>query len=446
MISKDIIDKYLKEDNFYTLLGVEQTATKQEIEKAFRKLSVKWHPDKLKLADDNLLESAKQVFQKMNEAKDALTDERKREIYDKYGKDGLKENGPDMNPEHQQEMMQEFMKKMFGNKVNKKTSVSNITIIEECTLEELYNGKEYNKDVERLSLCKDCNGYGTEDGLEHKCTDCGGSGMQIKVIKQGNVIQQMQQICTLCRGSGSSSKVKHCAKCKGKKLFRENANISIKIPKGSYENIGLEIKNAGNEIPLNERDNNGYSRTSIIIKIKESPHVIYERGFRIPKYKENPEPKDLKMNLKITLAESLVGFSKTINFVNGKEITIFHENLIKQGDVLIVKNYGMPILENNTSNGHLYIVFDIIYPDKISNNTKKILWQVLTNTPYKESNVTIKDTNVHLDKPENIRNENSRNSRVPPGYGRQNNNSGDNDDNDDNNNPFGGQPPECKVQ
>ncbi len=442
MITKDIIDKYLKEEDYYVILGVDKTASKSDIEKSFRKLTVKWHPDKLKLADEKLLESAKQVFNKMNEAKDVLTDERKREIYDKYGKNGLKENGPDMNPEHQEEMMQEFMKKMFKTQFNKKTSVSNITITEECTLEELYSGKEYNKVLERFSLCKDCNGYGTEDGLEHKCTDCGGSGVQIKVIKQGNMIQQMQQICTLCRGSGSNIKVKQCVKCGGKKLIKENATISIKIPKGSFEGVGLEIKNAGHEIPLKERDNNGTTRTSIIIKIKESKHSTFERGFKLPKYKNNPNPKDLKMNIQLTLAESLVGFSRTIKFLNGKEINVFHENLVKQGDVLVVKNYGMPILENNTVNGHLYIVFDIIYPEKISNNTKKILWQVLTNTTYKETNMTVKDTNVELDKPENIQNDKS--GRVPQGYGTGV--QSDDNESDDDHNPFNQATPECKVQ
>ncbi len=444
MITKEIIDKHLKEDNFYTLLGVEKSATKQEIEKAFRKLSVKWHPDKLKLANDSLLESAKQVFQKMNEAKDALTDERKREIYDKFGKDGLKENGPEMHPEHQEEMMQEFMKKMFGNKFSKKSNVPNITLTEEFTLEELYNGKEYTKSIERISLCKDCNGYGSEDGFEHKCKDCGGSGMQIKVIKQGNMIQQMQQVCTQCRGSGSDTKVAPCKKCNGKKAFKEITNINIKIPKGAFEGIGLEMENMGNEIPLQDRGNK--TRSSIIIKIKEKQHNTYVRGFTIPKYKEQADPKDLKTTLTISLAESLTGFTKTLKALDDKPITIFHEKIVKQGDVLVLPNNGMPILENNSQKGNLYVSFEIEYPETISNNTKKILWQLLTNTPYKDTNYSVSN-NYKLELPDKYKFD--RNPRVPHGYGKHNHNNESDDDNENDDmfrGGMGGAPPDCKVQ
>jgi DnaJ-class molecular chaperone len=335
------------------------------------------------------------------------------------------------------------MKRMFGNQFSKKSNVPNITITEECTLEELYNGKDYTKQIERVSLCKECNGFGTEDGMEHKCKDCGGSGMQIKVIKQGNMIQQMQQICMKCKGSGSDTTTSQCKKCNGKKAFKELSNISVKIPKGAYEGIGLEIENMGNEIPLQNRTNNK-TRSSIIIKIKEKPHSTYVRGFTIPKYKENADPKDLKTTLKISLAESLTNFTKTLKFLDNKPITIFHEKIIKHGDVLVLPNNGMPILENNSQKGNLYITFEIEYPESISNNTKKILWQLFTNTPYKDTNYSVSNS-YNLELPDKYKFD--RNPRVPPGYG-QNHNHNDDSDSDMNEGPnmFGGAPPDCKVQ
>lgn len=383
MITKTDIDKYVNENDYYVILGIEKKSTTPEIEKAFRKLSLKWHPDKQKLKDEELKDDATKIFKKMNEAKEILCDDSKREIYDKYGLEGLKQTGPEMHPEHQQEMMNEFMKQMFGQNT-KGSNVPDVKMVEEFTLEELFLGKEYKKDIERYSICRDCNGTGSEDGINHKCTDCGGSGFQIKLTRMGPMMQQTQQICTLCQGTGTDIKIKKCVKCNGKKLIKEKKEIIIQIPKGSHEGITLGIRGEGNEIPIEDR-NNTSTRSNIAIKIKEKKHDLFERSFTIPKFKENPDSKDLKLNLQISLVESLTGFSKKIKFLDGKDINIIHEKIIKHGDVMVIPNYGMPILNEN-KNGNLYVVFDVEYPDDLNSTTKRRLWQLLTNTPYKEVN------------------------------------------------------------
>ena len=453
MITKIEIDKYINEQDYYAVLGVEKSAKTPEIEKAFRKLSVKWHPDKQKFKDESLKEDATKVFKKLSEAKEILCDDNKREIYDRYGLEGLKERGPDAHPEHQQEMMNEFMKQMFGQQMNQKQSnVPDIKIVEELSLEELFTGKDYKKEIERYSLCKECNGYGTEDGLEHKCKDCGGSGMQIKVSRMGNMIQQSQQICMLCRGGGTDVKVDKCKKCVGKKLIKEKKEINIKIPKGAYEGIAVGIRGEGNEIPPDDRNGN-ISRTNVTIQIKEKKHSLFERGFKIPKYKENPNPKDLKLNLKISLVESLTGFSKSIKFLDGKNINIQHEKIIKNGDVMVIANYGMPVLNEN-KNGNLYVVFDVEYPDDLNSATKRRLWQLLTNTPYKE--ITNTQNKVTLESAEKYRlddftNRHERgfpfNGGMPPGFNAHfGGRGGGNDDSDDSDNEGSGGQPQCKMQ
>jgi DnaJ-class molecular chaperone len=471
MIIKEAIEKYLNEEDYYKLLGLEKDAKTPDIEKSFRKLSVKWHPDKIKVKDEGLREDACKVFKKLNEAKEVLCDDSKREIYDKYGLDGLKERGNDAHPEHQQEVMQEFMKQMFGNHFNKASTVPDITIVEEVSLEDLWSGKEYKKQIDRHTLCKECNGCGTEDGMEHNCTDCGGSGVQIKVVRMGPMVQQSQQICTLCRGSGSNIKVSKCIKCSGKKLTQEKAEITIKIPKGAYEGIGFSIKNEGNEIPVKDRED-GRSRTSVIIKIKEKPHPLYQRGFMIPKYKESKHPKDLKLNLKISLVESLTGFSKSIQTVDGKTINIVHEKIVKNSDVMVLPNKGMPILDKNTIYGHVFVVFDVEYPEDLNANTKRRLWQLLTNTNYKELD-NIKDKTI-LEPADKFRFENIKNPnlhhmggfpfagmKIPgmPGFahftGNDNDNENESDEPDNEKNGFenafrteedSGQGANCKVQ
>ena len=471
MITKADVDKYLNEEDYYTILGVEKQATMSEIEKAFRKLSLKWHPDKQKFKDESLRENSTIIYKKLNEAKEVLCNDDKRQIYDKFGLEGLKNNGPEMNPEHNNEMMNDFMKQMFGKQMSKKSNVPDIKIIEEVSLEDLYTGKQYKKELDRYSLCKECKGYGTEDGFEHKCTDCGGSGVQIKVIRSGNMIQQMQQMCTLCHGGGSDPKIARCNICHGKKLVKEKKEINIVIPKGAFEGVTVCIRGEGNEIPHEDRENST-TRSNIAINIKEKKHSIFKRGFKIPKYKENTNPKDLKIKLEISLVESLTGFSKKIKFLDDREINISHDKIIKNGDVMVIPNYGMPVLNNTGNNnehdhGHLYVVFDVEYPDDLNATTKRRLWQLLTNTPYKEitdlpNKVTLESAEKY--KVEDFKDKHDQKPQFPGGFpfmggfpaqfaqmgNMQNNNDSDTSDNDnsgDNTGEYAGENQQkCGVQ
>jgi DnaJ-class molecular chaperone len=401
MVTKDDIDKYLNENDYYKLFNLEKDAKATDIEKSYRKLSVKWHPDKVKVKDEKLLEDAHKVFKKLSEAKEVLTDTHKREIYDKYGLKGLQEQGPEVSPEQEQELMKEFMKQMFNDQFTKVANVPDINFVEELTLEELYTGKDYKKKIERFNSCKECNGMGTEDGNEHNCKDCGGTGVEIKIRQMGNMIQQMQQICTKCHGSGADIRVGKCVKCNGKKLVKEQAEINIKIPKGAYHGIVIGIRNEGNEIPPQDRNNANINQTrsNVHVKVKEKKHEFYERNFTIKNHQEISHPKDLKINLKISLVESLTGFTRDIKLINGKQTTIVHDKIVKHGDVLVIPNMGMPVIDNGLVMGHLYIVFEVEYPEDLKPNIKRRLWQLLMDTPYKEpSSVKNKITLESTDK------------------------------------------------
>lgn len=378
MIGKEDIDKILNNANdLYGILGVDKSATKNEIEKSFRKLSVKWHPDKLKVKEPELLEKAQEVFKKLSEAKEILTDPEKRETYDRYGMDGFRNNGgPEGMGVDPSDMMEEMMK-MFGKKNKAETE---ITIVESFSLEELYMGKTYSKTIDCYMPCINCNGNGTDDGKDYSCPDCKGMGFSVKIMQAGFTVQQIRKTCSLCQGTGQKStngdKIKKCKSCDGNKKIKEKTEIKIQIPKGSYEGIGITIPNAGNYINKDKRSN-------IVIQIKEKEHPEFIRGFTIPEYKLKPCPEDLMMKMKITLAESLTGFTKTINFFNNKSLNIVHEKLIKHNDVLKIPKHGMPVLKTDTF-GDLYIVFEVEYPDDLTNATKRRLWQLLTNNPYKE--------------------------------------------------------------
>jgi DnaJ-class molecular chaperone len=394
LITKADINKYKNESDLYKLLDCNKNSTQNEIEKSYRKLSLKWHPDKQNLDDDTLKDEALNIYKKLVEAKEILCDESQRKIYDTDGLEGIKNN---FNSEAHTNMMNDFFNQMFGQNIQK-SPVQNINIVEEFTLEELYNGKEYNKEIERTSLCNTCNGYGTEDGQNHQCNECNGTGIQIKVLRSGNMIQQIQQVCSVCNGMKMNVNIKKCKKCNGTRLYKEKKTINIKIPKGFYEGLSIELKNEGNEL-FNEYKKDNKTHTSIILTIKEKKHKMFVRRFQLKNYRVNCNPENLKLQLNISLLESLTGFTKEIQFLNGKKITIIHEDIIKHNDILMVSNYGMPKLNSNNLYGNLYIEFNVEYPKEFNNTIKRKLWQVLNNTNYKEDiNLDIIDNKVKLNK------------------------------------------------
>lgn len=362
--------------DFYEILDISKSATPEEIKKAYRKMAIKWHPDK----NPENKEEAESKFKEITEAYEILSNQEKRDIYDKYGHEGLSNDGG-----QSADFMEDMIKRMFGmggmmGGDSDDEEVAPIQIIENCTLEELYTGKKVKRKITRHSLCNKCNGMGTNDGIEHVCKKCKGSGVVIRNIQSGFMVQVVQEKCKDCMGTGIDKSCTKCPKCKGTRANKEEVEISCDIPKGAYEKYTIEIENMGNEIPQNERK--GKNRSDVNIIVNELPHNVFKRSFIIKGKKEYPDPADLLMELEIDLAESLCGFQKKIKHLDGSEFTINYEHIIKHGDVFVIENKGMPTLNNNKY-GDLYVSVKINYPKEIPKNQQNKLWQILTNKPYK---------------------------------------------------------------
>jgi DnaJ family protein A protein 2 len=399
--------------DYYDILGVAKDATDDVIKKTYRKLAMKWHPDK---NPDNKVD-AESKFKEIGEAYSVLSDNDKRKIYDQHGHEGLKNDGFSGPSD---DMLKDILKNMFGGGMggmenmfggggggdDDHNNVPNVEIIEECTLEELYKGKTLKKKIKRQSLCNPCNGHGTADGKEHKCKSCDGNGVKIKIVRMGPMIQQHQEHCRDCNSSGTEKGTKKCSECDGKCSKTDQVEIDIEIPKGVYEGYRVIVSDEGNEIPKNEQKNS--TRSDVEVIIKEKPHNIFTRMTNVQiGDKAGPDPANLLYKMDISLAESLCGFEKVIKHINGKEITVPSEGIIEQGSVFVVPGQGMPDL-NTKHNGDLYIAFTIKYPTEIDNGKKNKLWQLLTNTSYRNklTNPPNPVSLVHIDKHE--RKNNSR--------------------------------------
>lgn len=358
--------------DYYEILGVKRNASDDEIKKAYRKKTLRWHPDK---NTDNR-ETAEQMFKRITEAYEVLKDQKKREIYNEGGLEKLKENAP-----VSEQKMQDILKNIFGYNAEDEESVPDLQVHEEFTLEELFRGKKCEKVIERFKLCNPCRGTGSEDGFDHRCNNCEGNGYKIDIVKTPLGLSMQRELCDKCKGSGIDEFIKRCRACNGKRTAREKVNVKFTIPPGLFDRFPLAVPNEGNEIPENER-RNGYSRSKLLVIVKEKRHNKFKRGFVIDGVKDRIDPSDLLYELELSLVEHLVGFQKEIIHLDGSKIVIKRDKITKHGDIFVVKGAGMPRISNKKERGDLFVSIKVLYPDDIDKTTKRKIWQILTNSSY----------------------------------------------------------------
>lgn len=362
--------------DYYQVLSVSKDASVDEIKKAYRRLAVKWHPDK---NPDNKAEAEK-TFKEISEAYEVLSDPEKRERYDNFGFEGLQNDGYNGPSE---DMMQDILRQMFGGMgmgMDMDDGPSNrqtvdIEIIERCTIEELYLGKKIEKNIERNTNCKKCNGTGCEDQKQHNCAICKGTGYVEKMIRINPMMAQCcREKCSSCMGTGIDKSAVKCSDCNGTKIIKERVKIRFDIPKGSYAGHRFVVRDAGHSI--------GQQKGNVIVVVDEINETDYKRMFIIKGMKNEQDPADLLVNIEIKLHESLCGFNKKMTFIDGTTFTISHDSIVKHGDIFVVKDKGMPILNDNKSFGDLYVSVSIDYPTELPKNTQQRMFQLLTGKSY----------------------------------------------------------------
>lgn len=217
----------VKETKLYDVLGVTPESTPAEIKKAYRKLALKYHPDK------NPDEPEK--FKEISAAFEVLSDEKKKSIYDKYGEQGLREgSGGEFHSPF--DIFDMFFgggggrRRGPGEKARGKDTVHQLKV----SLEELYNGAVRQLAVQKNVICDGCNGIGGKEGSVQKCDNCNGTGVDVKLRQIGpGMVQQIQQPCSECNRTGEKIKEKDkCKKCNGKKVIRERKVLECNIYPG----------------------------------------------------------------------------------------------------------------------------------------------------------------------------------------------------------------------
>jgi len=222
--------------DYYEILGVSRNATKIEIKKAYRKLAMKYHPDK-NPGD----KEAEEMFKKINEAYQVLSDDEKRAIYDRYGKEGLEGRGykSDFDFSDIFDMFNDFFGGGFERENSMPYDLDKIIKVN-LEFEEAVYGVSKEIKINYFKICPQCKGSGAES--KEICPTCNGKG----AIVIGNGFMRISQTCPNCRGKGFIPK-KTCTKCYGRGYIVEEEKIKIDIPAGVDTGMRMRIKGKGNE-------------------------------------------------------------------------------------------------------------------------------------------------------------------------------------------------------
>ena len=327
---------------FYKILGVEKTATKDEIRKAYKKLIRTEHPDK---------GGDKEKFQKIQLAYETLNDEGKRKVYDEYGEEGLKEGMTD----EPSDILDIFWRSQKNARRKTKSVLQEL----EVSLEDIFIGKEKYLEISRYRICKKCKGNGSKDpNANTKCPGCNGKRIKLVIQRMGNTILQSQQTCPDCRGEGYIIKNEDkCTACHGQKVNRESKTLKILLDKGAPDGKRYTFEGESDEQP-------GYDPGDVIIEIRIKKHKIFERSGA-----------DLTMKADISLLEALTGFQLQITHLDGRKVFIKSKKgeIIKPGMMKTVKECGMPFFDHPTRFGNLYIKFNIKFPNSLKDEQKSAI-------------------------------------------------------------------------
>jgi len=333
----------VKDTTYYDLLGVAPDANLSDIKKAYRKMAVKYHPDK---NPNN--PAAVEQFKEVSEAYEVLSDENKRKMYDQYGKEALKEGHASAEDIFSQFFGGGFSS-FFGGGPRGPKKGDDIVHEIQCTLEDLYKGKTTKLAVTRNAICTKCEGSGAREGVSAgKCKTCEGRGIRVIIKQLGpSMIQQMQTPCNDCGGKGETIKEEDkCKNCKGKKVLKEKKILQVYVDKGMKHGQKIVFSGEADEYP-------GVEVGDIVFVVTEKKHDLFRRNGN-----------DLIIDYKLTLVEALAGFSFSIKHLDDREILVKSEKdeIINPGDIRVIEGEGMPQHKKPFEKGNLYIQFTIEFP------------------------------------------------------------------------------------
>ncbi len=341
--------------DFYEILGVPKNASDEDIKKSYRKLAMKFHPDR------NQGEAAKEAEVKFKEAKEAyemLSDPQKRAAYDQHGHAGVDPNMRGPGGEGMggfAEAFGDIFGEMFGQQQRGRGGRqvfrgSDLSYGMEVTLEEAAKGKDAQIRIPTHENCEVCSGTGAKPGTQAKtCGTCGGAGAV--QVRQG--FFSVQQTCPTCRGMGKTI-TDPCIPCAGQGKIKKQKTLEVKIPAGI--DGGMRIRSAGNGEP----GTNGGPPGDLYIEIRLKKHDIFER-----------DGDDLHCSVPINIVTASLGGEIDVPTLDGKAAIDLPEGT-QNGKQFRLRGKGIKGVRASYP-GDLYCHITVETPVKLTEHQRKLL-------------------------------------------------------------------------
>lgn len=348
-----------EKEDFYSVLGVTRNASESEIKSAYRKMAMKYHPDR-----NPGNPQAEEQFKKVNEAFEVLSDPQKRQMYDNYGEEGINMGGG-FNTQGFggfEDVFSSVFGDMFGGSfgggsARRRTAQRGNDLKQriDVTLEEAFNGVEESVSYARVDTCDICHGTGAQEGSgKRTCPTCKGSG----VVQFSQGFFAMRQSCPDCGGQGTIIE-RPCHSCHGTGRDRKKTSLTVKIPQGVRDGITLRVPNGG-DIGTND---GGYGDLYIEIHVK--PSKAFQR-----------DGDDLVVEKTISFPTAVLGGVMKVKNIKGEEVKAVIPEGAQHGSVVVLDGEGMPVLGKPAKHGDLRIILNLDVPKKLNSKQKELIKQL----------------------------------------------------------------------
>jgi molecular chaperone DnaJ len=350
--------------NYYETLGVAQSASDDEIKKAYRKLAMKYHPDKNK-GD----KSAEVKFKEINEAYETLKDPQKKAAYDRYGHDAYKNSssgGFSPGGFSSEEFSFEFgtnspfsdiFEGFFGNARGSTRTTrtemrgNDLRYDTSVTLEEAFRGKDIELKLRTNVKCSDCNGHGSEGGIKPKvCPSCRGSGKMR--FSQGFFM--VEKTCASCNGTGQIIE-NSCKTCRGAGRVGKLRTLNVTIPAGIENGARIRLSGEG------EAGLRGGTSGDLYIFVSVKPHQLFRREGNL-----------IHCDIPISFVTAALGGEVDVPTIEGKKASVKIPAGTQSGQILKLRGRGMSVVRNSLR-GDMLVHAIVETPVNLTENQKKLL-------------------------------------------------------------------------
>ncbi len=392
--------------DYYEVLGIDKSASADQIKSAYRKLALKWHPDRWVNGSDAEKKTAEENFKEAAEAYSVLSDPDKRARYDQYGFAGDQMGGGAGGFDFGGMDINDFLRNIFGGGFggfdfggsgfggfggfggqsepqSRTLRGRDIRTSVKLTLEEIANGCEKEISLERARPCPDCGGKGAKSEADIKtCPTCGGQGRVRQQTRSLFGVGYTIGVCPQCNGEGKII-TNPCRRCNGTGLERKREMVRVRIPAGVEDGMQITIRGEGHAAP------HGGVNGDLLVVINELPHPQLQR-----------EGNNLFHTRVISVMDAMLGCEVSVPCLDGS-YKVKVEPGTQSGTVVKLRGKGPPSVQGyGRSTGDLYVKFQVWVPHKLSRSEKEALEQMRNSSSF-QPDLTREDK-ATFDKVKNI--------------------------------------------